>query len=314
MDAISEKEALELINIEDEKDIFELFARASAQRRRFFANKVSACSIINARCGGCQENCSFCAQSKSSKAKINYYSLLSADEIASASIKASSNGIERIGIVTSGRAIVPGNELDTICNSIKLIREKTRLLPCASLGVVSLETLAELKKSGLDRYHHNLETSASFFPKICSTRNYSDQINTVVSAKNAGLSVCSGGIFGLGENNSQRIELLSTLRDLNVDSVPVNFLIPIPGTKLENIKRISPMECLKIIALARLMLPDKTIRVCGGREVNLADFQSWIFAAGANGIMTGGYLVTPGREPSLDIKMIKDAGLSLWTY
>ena len=149
------------------------------------------------------------------------------------------------------------------------------------------------------------------FKVICSIRNYKDQTDTVGNAKEAGLSVCSGGIFGLGETKTQRVELLETIRALEVDSVPVNFLNPIPGTPLENMKELSPLECLKIIAVARLMLPSINIRICGERECNLGDLQSWIFLAGADAVMIGGYLVTSGRDVKLDLKMIRDAGMKL---
>jgi biotin synthase len=168
-----------------------------------------------------------------------------------------------------------------------------------------------LKEAGLSRYHHNLETAESFFHKICSTRSYEDQINTVKIAKDLGFSVCSGGLFGMGESLEQRVELLETIRSLDVDSVPINFLCPIPGTRLEHMKDLSPRDCLKIIAAARLMMPDKIIRVCGGRELNLRDFQSWMFFAGANGLMVGNYLVTSGRDIYADFQMIQDAGLTL---
>ena len=196
---------------------------------------------------------------------------------------------------------------------MSIIARDLPIKPCASLGILDLESLKQLKEAGLTRYHHNLETAGSYFKVICSTRNYEDQTDTVRNAKKAGLSVCSGGIFGLGESKGQRVELLETIRDMDVDSVPVNFLNPIPGTPLENMKQLTPLDCLKIIAVARLMLPNTNIRICGGRECNLRDFQSWIFLAGADAVMIGGYLVTSGRDVKLDLQMIRDAGMRLGT-
>jgi biotin synthase len=199
--------------------------------------------------------------------------------------------------------------LNTLCKAIARIVAKLPIKPCASLGILKEEELARLRDAGLSRYHHNLEAAPSFFPKICSTRGYEAQTGTVLAAKRVGLQVCSGGIFGLGESFAQRAELLEMIRSLDVDSVPINFLNPIPGTPLENAKRLEPLECLSIIAVARLMMPQICIRVCGGRELNLRDFQSCIFAAGADSLMVDGYLVTPGRAVEADIQMICDAGL-----
>jgi len=182
---------------------------------------------------------------------------------------------------------------------------------CASLGLLDEELLKKLKKAGLKRYHHNLETARSYFSEICGTRSYDDQIKTIKDAKSAGLEVCCGGIFGLGESLEQRIELLDTIRSLDIDSVPLNFLNPIPGTRLEGSRNLTPDDCLKIIAVARLMMPDKSIRVCGGREFNLKDRQGDIFQAGADSLMIGGYLVTPGNRVDIDKKMIEDAGMVL---
>jgi biotin synthase len=313
MTGITIKEAVDILKIEDKNDIEKVFDRANAEREKYFGNKVSACSVVNARCGGCGEDCAFCAQSKHSSADVNYYSLISEDKMVDAGKKAFEDRAGRIGIVTSGRSVAQGEELDAICNAVKRISDKLEVSPCASLGLLSEEALKKLKSSGLKRYHHNLEAAESYFGKICGTRNYSDQIDTIKNAKNAGLEVCCGGIFGLGETYEQRVELLDTIRKLEVDSVPLNFLNPLPGTRLEKMDELTSVDCLKIIAVARLMMPDKSIRVCGGREYNLKNMQSEIFRAGANGLMVGGYLVTSGRPVKEDHKMIEDAGMELAT-
>ena len=222
---------------------------------------------------------------------------------------AAAHGARYFGIVTSGRAINREDELNTLCKAISRIASSLPIKPCASLGILKEEELAMLRDAGLSRYHHNLEAAPSFFPQVCTSRGYEAQTDTVHAAKRVGLQVCSGGIFGLGESFKQRAELLTLLRELEVDSMPINFLNPIPGTPLAEAKRLSPLECLSIIAVARLMMPETSIRVCGGREVNLRDYQSWIFAAGADSVMVGGYLVTPGRSVESDLQMIRDAGL-----
>jgi len=311
MSGISISEAQDLMYLEDRDALLALFDRADAARQAATANRVTACSIINARCGACSEDCAFCAQSKHSTAEVEIYPLVSEEEIMTAASQAQMDGAHHFGIVTSGRAVNADEDLNVICRAVSRIKEELEIYPCASLGILNQASLERLRDAGLTRYHHNIETAGSFFDSICTTRNYEDQVNTIKTAKAIGLAVCCGGIFGLGESREQRVELLETIRELDVTSVPLNFLVPIPGTSLEKQNELTPFECLKIIAVARLMLPAKTIRVCGGRESNLRDFQSWIFHAGADGLMIGGYLVTAGREVKVDLRMIKDAGMVL---
>lgn len=306
--AINSREALKILNLESAQEIMKVFTTATEVREKFFGKKIEMCSIINAKSGNCPEDCSFCAQSVKSKAKIPIYPLVSADVMLKAALDAAKGGSNRFSIVTSGRTLT-AKQVDKVCSAVAEIAEISGLKVCASLGILDEKTLRKLRNSGLDRYHHNLETAESHFKKICSTKKYSDKLNTVKNAKKAGLTICSGAIFGMGESLEQRIELLETLKHLGVDCIPINFLNPVPGTKLEKIKRLTPLECLKIIAVARLMMPRTSIRICGGREVNLRDFQSMIFFAGADSFMSGGYLVTPGRDRAADRQMIKDSGL-----
>ncbi len=308
---ISQEEAARLLADFSLDAVLRLLQKASALRKLHSGDRISRCSIVNARCGNCGENCAFCAQSSRSKAEIKTWPLLDADEIFKAAEAAAAHGACNFGIVTSGRALNRDEELATLCEAISRIASSLPIKPCASLGILKESELKRLKDAGLVRYHHNLEASPSFFPQVCTTRGYDAQTDTVRAARRVGLEVCSGGIFGLGESFEQRAELLETIRSLDVDSVPINFLNPIPGTPLAGIKRLSPLECLAVIAVARLMMPETGIRVCGGREVNLRDYQSWIFAAGADSVMVGGYLVTPGRSVEADMQMIRDAGLSL---
>lgn len=302
------KEANSLMSL-DGSALFELFALANRVREKYKGSEIRLCSIINAKSGLCPEDCAFCAQSAHSQADIDTYPLVGVEKIMEVAQDAQRNGAGEFSIVTSGYGIKDGAELGIISQALKKIKGETSLERCVSLGVLDRPVLQELKEDGLQRYHHNLESSRSFFGNICTTHEYEEDVKTVSIAKEIGLKVCCGGIFGLGESWEQRVELALSLRELRVDSVPLNFLNPVKGTKLESADNLSPRECLKIITLYRLLLPEKDILVCGGREVNLRDLQSLMFFAGANGTMLGNYLTTPGRPPQEDRQLIEDLGL-----
>lgn len=303
-------EALELLSTEG-AEMHALFARAAAARYEHHGNRVRLCGIVNAKSGGCPEDCAFCAQSAHAKTDVERYGMVPAERMIEAARTSEGHGAARFGIVTSGRTIRREAEMEAIAGAVSTIEGETGMEPCASLGNLAPENLRRLREAGLGRYHHNLETAESFFAEICTTRRYSDAFETILAAKEAGLSVCSGGIFGMGEDAAQRVELLAKLRELDVDSVPLNFLQPIPGTRLADQEPLPALDCLKAIAVARLMMPRKEIRVCGGREHNLRDLQSWIFVAGADGMMVGGYLTVSGRGVEDDLAMIRDSGLVL---
>lgn len=292
-------------------DLYLLFAEASRIREHFKGNAASLCSIINAKSGRCPENCAFCAQSSAHSTNIAVYPLVDENEIVNCAKSAELNGAKCYGIVTSGTGIQPGEELDKICRAVRRISQETAVRPSCSLGIMDFDTCLKLKEAGMVTYHHNLETARSFFPSICTSHDYEDDVKTIQAAKRAGLEVCCGGIFGLGESFAQRIEMAQTLRELDVDSVPMNFLDPVDGTKLADARFLTPMECLKTVAIYRFMLPAKNITVCGGRETNLRELQSWIFLAGASGMMTGNYLTKPGRSPELDRQMLTDLELTV---
>lgn len=292
-------------------DLHLLFAEASRIREYYKGNSASLCSIINAKSGRCPENCAFCAQSSAHSTDVQVYPLVDEDELVRCAKDAEQKGARCYGIITSGTGIKPGEELEKICRSLRRIKAETAIEPSCSLGIMDFDTALLLKQAGMATYHHNLETSRSFFRSICTTHDYQDDVDTVIAAKRAGLKVCCGGIFGLGENFAQRIELAETLRELEVDTVPINFLNPVEGTRLADANFLSPLECLKIIAVYRFMLPEKGLTVCGGREKNLRELQSWIFLAGASGMMTGNYLTTPGRAPELDQQMLTDLELTV---
>jgi biotin synthase len=293
-----------------EEHPWEFIREAGRIREKNFGGLVDACSIINARSGNCPEDCAFCAQSAHHGTHVNTYPLLSADAVTEAANRAFEKGVRRFCIVTSGRGINSDKELSSIARMVENVRE-TGFLPCATLGTLSASQLRTLKDAGLNRYHHNLETSKNFFPRICSTHTFEERVETLLAAKEAGLSTCSGGIFGLGEDLIDRAEMASELARLGIDSVPVNFLMPIPGTPLENANFMTPFEALKSIALLRHILPEKEIRVCGGRLTTLRDLHPMIFMAGANGLLMGDYLTTNGRDFADDLRMIEDLGMRL---
>ena len=305
--SITPEEAIALSAAEGTQ-VYDLFRAASRLKEHFVGNEVHLCSIINAKSGRCAEDCAFCAQSAHHKTDAPIYPLVREEQMLESARVAEANGSACFGIITSGTT-VKGAELEQILAALRRIRRETTILPSCSLGIIDEETAGKLKEAGMDTYHHNLETAESFFPSICSTHDYQDDVNTVRAVKKAGLKICSGGIFGLGESAAQRVEMAFTLKDLDVDSVPMNFLNPIEGTRLEGAANITAMECLKTVALYRMILPDKRITVCGGREKNLRDLQSWIFFAGANGTMIGNYLTTLGRNVHTDLAMFSDLGL-----
>ncbi len=308
MSGIVLREALECIEAQG-AELVQLLARASAVRQQHRGDEVQLCAIVNARSGGCPDDCVFCAQSSHNDAEVQRYSLLPADEMVSAAREAATWGVQRFSTVTSGRAVSRERDVAVLAETTAMIRDQLPVKVCASLGRVRPDVLAALTDAGLDRYHCNLETAESHWGNVCTTRRYSDTYDTLLAAREAGLSLCSGGIFGLGESPAQRVELLAKVRELDVDSVPINFLHPIPGTPLGAGGRITPLECLAAVAVARLMMPDKVIRICGGREHALRDLHSWVLLAGADGLMVGNYLTTAGRVVADDLRMIADAGL-----
>jgi biotin synthase len=306
--SLSKEEALHITRISDH-DILKLFASANQIRNHFIGKRAELCSIVNAKSGACSEDCSFCAQSSKSTADIDVYPLKNKDFILERAYKAKRAGVQRFSIVTSGRRISEKDlhSITEMISEIKIIG----LLPCASLGMLNERDLVLLKTAGLDRYHHNLETSERFFPSLCTTHTYSDKLRTIYSIKITGLSVCSGGIFGMGETWRDRIDMAFLLKDLDVDSIPINFFIPIKGTVLENRNFLHPFEALKIVSLYRFILPQKGIRICGGRTQILNELNSMIFIAGADSLLTGDYLTTSGISYEDDLNLIKIYGLSI---
>ncbi|MBW1918362.1 MAG: biotin synthase BioB [Deltaproteobacteria bacterium] len=291
------------------RDLWPLLATASQLRERRVGQGISLCVIINAKSGLCSQDCAFCAQSRVSQAEIKSYPLLASEQLVAAAQQAASQGAARFAIVTSGRGIVKEQEQEIILNAIGAIRSSTSLKVCVSLGIVGPNFLKALAQAGVHRYHHNLETAASFFPQICTAHTYEERLQTIRAAQAAGLAVCVGGIFGLGESVAQRWEMAQTMKELEVDSIPLNFLHPIPGTPLGSRPLLKPLEALKIILAFRLSFPDKRLIICGGRIPTLRSLAPLMFAAGADALMTGDYLTTKGRLPDEDLQMLADQGL-----
>ena len=282
----------------------ELMLEADRVRRERSGNTVELCAIVNAKSGRCSMDCRFCAQSVHHKTVIETYPLINCEKLLEATTSNWNRGVQRVGWVTSGCSATDV-EVEQLAESAEK-HQNSRI--CVSLGQLSAEALSKLKSAGITRYHHNLETSKRFYPSICSTQNWEDRYKTVQRAKTSGFEVCSGGLFGLGESWADRMELALTLRELEVDSVPLNFLSPIPGTPLGNQPKLTAEEGLRIIMLFRIMLPKATIRICGGRPTTFGDRQSEIFSAGVDALMTGDYLTTSGISVERDLKMLVDCG------
>ena len=306
--SISSDKALQLESFTHE-ELNYLFIGTDRIRDKFKGEDVKICSIVNAKSGRCVEDCSFCAQSSSFKTDAPETELMSVEEMVAAAKEAEAFGANEFSIVASGTKMDDRKELDKVIAAVRRIKAETKLETCCSLGLMELDDLKELKAAGLDRCHHNLETAASFFNEIVTTHTYEDEVKAVQNAKEAGLQVCVGGIFGMGETFAQRVELAFSIRELGTQSLPINFLKPIEGTGLDHLETIEYYDALKTIALLRLVLPKIDLFVCGGREEVMTDKQEQLFSAGANGILGGNYLTTKGQDPKRDIEMIQSLGL-----
>ena len=263
------------------------------------------CGIINAKSGRCAQDCAFCAQSRRHRTNAPVYPLIAEEALLCRARELAGRGVTRMGIVTSGPAL-GDKDFERLCAAAGRIRPAVDIELCASLGSLTPERAGKLKEAGFGGYHHNLETARSFYPSICSTQDYQARCDTVRHAVEAGLRVCSGGLFGLGESWPQRIELAQTLQELRVDSIPVNFLMPIPGTPLESARQMSAAEGLGILALLRLMHPERDIVICGGRAATLGAWDRLALFFCANGMMVGDYLTEKGSPFERDVALLRD--------
>ena len=305
---LSRKECLQILNLHNNL-IPKLIEEAGKVRDTIFGNQVEFCSLINAKNGACTEDCSFCAQSSKYPTPINAYSLVPIKELYEGALKAVSIKANRYCIVTSGKRATK-EEIQQIAEAVRKINAEIPVKVCVSIGSIDEEDLNLLKNAGVDRINHNLETSRKHFPNIVTTHSWDERFQTIKKIKKMGISTCCGGIFGIGESDEDIVDLALTYRKLNVDSIPLNFLIPIPGTPLANNKQLTPEKCLKIIGLFRLVNPEAEIRLCGGREQNLKEFHDTAMEM-ANCLMAGGYLTRAGRPPGKDENMINKLGRTL---
>lgn len=290
-------------------DINELSEHADRIRKELCGNGFSLCTIINGKSGRCSENCKFCSQSSFSACDIEVYDFIDDSIILESAKKNRDSGVGRFSIVTSGRKL-SGLDLKKEIEAYKKISDKTDIGLCASNGLLGYDEMILLKKAGVTRYHNNLETSRKYFEKICTTHTYDEKIKTIKATQDAGMSVCSGGIIGMGENLDDRIDMAFELKNLDVDSVPVNVLNPIQGTPLENVTSLEYDEIIRTISIFRFILPDKVIRLAGGR-ICMNDRGKRTLKAGINGFITGDMLTTAGAGIKDDISMVSENGFEV---
>ncbi|MCX7818768.1 MAG: biotin synthase BioB [Kiritimatiellae bacterium] len=305
---VSREEALAMLRA-SEDELLAMLQGAFELRRRAFGRRVDLHVIENARGGLCSEDCAYCSQSAVSSADVPVHETRDPATMLEHARAAAACGAVRFCIVASGREPDP-NELDRVCAAVERIKRELDLQICTSLGLLDDAAARRLAAAGVDRYNHNLETSERFFPQICSTHTWQERRETIARAKAAGMEVCCGGLVGMGETDEDRVDLALAIREVGADSIPVNFLDPRPGTPLAGRERLSPVTCLKVLAMFRYVCPDREIRCAGGREACLRSLQPLALWA-ANSIFTQGYLTTPGQGWERDRAMIAEAGFEI---
>ncbi len=306
-----------LLEVEPGSEAFvALLAGAARIREHFVGDKVHFCSILNAKAGGCTENCSYCAQaSGSSNMDYDKHRWLDDGAIEQAAASAKENGAGALGLVAAWRGVKEGKQLDMVCDSVKELIETDTIRPDVNLGILESQHCADrLKEAGVKVYGHNLETAKSFFDETCSTHDFEERMKTIQYIKQAGMGLCSGGIVGMGETKEQRIEFAEQLRFIDPDMIPINFLNPLEGTGLEDRKTVDPDEALITLAVYRFFLPEKNIMVAGGKEVTFGDRLHEVLGAGINSVMVGNYLTTLGTDPDAWHKMVGDYGMTPHTH
>ncbi|WP_394272393.1 biotin synthase BioB [Butyricicoccus sp.] len=299
---ISRAQALELA----EMPLEELCTAADEIRRQFCGNGFDICTIINAKSGKCSENCKFCAQSAHYHTGAEEYPMLHADTIAAQAKRDDERGVLRFSLVTSGKRLTPA-EVEQECASIRAVREQTGIAVCISNGLLDEASYRKLKEAGATRVHNNLESSRRFFPSVCTTHTFDEKCAAIRAAQAAGLSVCSGGIVGMGETMEDRIDMVLELRELGVHSIPVNMLNPIPGTPYETLPKLTNDDMCRIVAVFRFLIPEASIRLAGGRGL-LPDKGRACFCSGANAAISGDMLTTSGITVETDMAMLRELG------
>lgn len=313
-DRLSRDQALSLATLEGEEQILLLCEAANRVRQACCGNTVDLCSIVNVKSGNCSENCNFCAQSAYHPGDESpIYGLKSSEEILAQARAAAAAGAKRFCLVSQGRgpkySSPKSQEFEQILETVRQVIAETQIKPCCALGEITVEQAQALKDAGVTRYNHNLEASENFFPQVATTHSWRDRTETIKNLKSVGIQACTGGILGMGESWEDRVDLALALRDLEVESVPLNLLNPRPGTPMGDRSKLDPYEALKAIAIFRLILPQQIIRYAGGREAIMGELQSLGLKAGINAMLIGHYLTTLGQPPEKDRAMLESLGL-----
>src|SRR5271154_2074263 len=307
---ITREEALRLGDIEDHAEIEALVERAWEARQERFGDSTDLCSLVNAKSGGCAEDCGFCAQSRFAEAETPMHAMMSPEQILEHARAAEAAGAHRFCMVTQGQGL-SRRDFERILQGARLVAEHTNLKRCASIGHMSAPRARALREAGIQRVHHNVETAESHYDEVSTTVRYEGRIRTIQAVKEAGLETCVGGILNLGETREQRVEMAFQLADINPTSVPINLLNPRAGTKFGDRDYMDPWEAVKWVAIFRLILPEALFRLCGGRVENLGDLQPLAVKAGLNGVMMGNFLTTLGNPPETDREMFEELGLNV---
>jgi biotin synthase len=307
---ITPAEALQLGELEDLAEIEALVERAWRVRLERFADATDMCSLVNAKSGGCAEDCGFCAQSRYAEADTPMHAMMEPEQILEHARAAEAAGAHRFCMVTQGQGL-SRRDFEKVLTGARLVAEHTNLKRCVSVGHLSAERARALKEAGVQRVHHNVETARSYYPEVTTTVPYEGRLRTIDAVREAGLETCVGGILNLGETREQRVEMAFELARINPTSVPINLLNPRAGTKFGERELLHPWEAVKWIAIFRLILPDALFRLCGGRVENLGEFQALAIKAGLNGVMMGNFLTTLGNAPEEDRALFEELGLNV---
>ena len=307
---ITREEASHLGEISDHAEIEALIERAWRVRVERFDDSTDMCSLVNAKSGGCAQDCGFCAQSRYADAETPMHAMMEPEQILEHARAAEAAGAHRFCMVTQGQGLSK-RDFEKVLEGARLVAEHTNLKRCASIGHMSVTRARQLREAGIQRVHHNVETAESYYPEVSTTVRYEGRIRTIEAVREAGLETCVGGILNLGETREQRIEMAFELAELDPTSVPINLLNPRPGTKFGDREYMDPWEAVKWIAIFRLILPDALFRLCGGRVENIAELQQLAVRAGINGVMMGNFLTTLGNTPEQDRAMFENLGLNV---
>ncbi len=303
-------EALALGELSDHEEIADLVERAWAVRRERFGDSTDMCSLVNAKSGGCAEDCGFCAQSRYAEADTPMHAMMDPEQILEHAHAAEAAGAHRFCMVTQGQGL-SRRDFEKVLEGARLVAANTNLKRCASIGHISPDRARRLSEAGIQRVHHNVETARSYYPEVSTTVRYEGRMRTIDAVRDAGLETCVGGILNLGETPRQRVEMAFELSDVDPTSVPINLLNPRSGTKFGDRPLMDPWEVVKWVAIFRLILPDALFRLCGGRVENLGELQPLAVRAGLNGVMMGNFLTTLGAEPEDDRGMFERHGLNV---